>query len=87
MTDPVRPTTHAAGRSSEQDATRVPLLRVVRGEPSAEQLAALIAVVTARASAPAAEAGSAVRPLWAAPVLRSALAHGPGAWRASGLPR
>ena len=67
-----------------------PLLTVVRGGPTAEQLAALVAVVTARASAAetaAAETAAAARPLWAAPVLRSPLSHGPGAWRASGLPR
>ena len=70
-----------------------PLLTVVRGGPTPEQLAALVAVVTARASAAAeaqnaaAEVAAAARPLWAAPVLRSPLSHGPGAWRASGLPR
>ena len=73
-----------------EEPTARPLLTVVRGGPTPEQLAALIAVVTARASAAetaAAEAAAAVRPLWAAPVLRSPLSHGPGAWRASGLPR
>jgi len=68
-----------------------PLLTVVRGGPTPEQLAALVAVVTARASAAAETAAAGVaaaaRPLWAAPVLRSPLSHGPGAWRASGLPR
>jgi hypothetical protein len=67
-----------------------PLLRVVRGNPSAEELAALVAVVAARASA-VAEDGPPARPLWGRPVLRSAAPHfptpGPGAWRASGLPR
>jgi hypothetical protein len=66
-----------------------PLLRVVRGNPSAEELAALVAVVATRASAVDPE--PAVRPLWGRPVLRpsltAALIPGPGAWRASGLPR
>ena len=62
-----------------------PLLRVVSGSPSAEELAALIAVVAARASA--AEPAPPVRPLWGRPVLRRALTPGPGAWHASGLPR
>ncbi len=66
-----------------------PLLRVVRGNPSAEELAALVAVVAARASA--AEPAPRARPLWGRPVLRPAATHqltpGPGAWRASGLPR
>ena len=60
-----------------------PMLTVVRGGPTAEQLAALVAVVTSRA------AGSGEPPApseWAPPVLRSPLAHGPGAWRASCLP-
>ena len=67
-----------------------PLLRVVRGTPSAEELAALVAVVAARASA-VAEPEPPARPLWGRPVLRSTAPHsptpGPGAWRASGLPR
>ena len=67
-----------------------PLLRVVRGNPSAEQLAALAAVVAARASADA-DAEPPARPLWGRPVLRPAATHQlipePGAWRASGLPR
>ena len=66
-------------------ATR-PLLTVLRGQPTPEQLAALVAVVAARAAVdepvPPRE-----RSLWAAPVLRSPLSPGPGAWRASGLPR
>ena len=65
-----------------------PLLRVVRGAPTPEQLAALVAVVSSRAAvAAAAEQPRASRPAWAAPVLRTPLAHGPDAWRASGLPR
>ena len=66
-----------------QPAPPRPLLTVVRGGPTAEQLAALIAVVTSRA------AGSGEHPApsqWAQPVLRSPLAHGPAAWRASCLP-
>jgi hypothetical protein len=67
-----------------------PLLRVVRGTPSAEELAALVAVVTARATA-AAPPQPRHRPLWGRPVLRPTLTPeltpGPGAWRASGLPR
>ena len=68
------------------DDLPITLLRVVRGEPSAEELAALVAVVVARASAPAPVAAP-VRSLWGRPVLRTPLSPGPGAWRASGLPR
>ncbi len=61
-------------------------LFLVRGAPTAEELAAVVAVLQARGGAapspPAAE-----RPLWGRPVLRAPLAPGPGAWRASALPR
>lgn len=64
-----------------------PLLTVVRGEPTAEQLAALTAVIAARASAGGPDADLRPEPsLWAAPVLRAPLSPGSGAWRASGLP-
>ena len=68
-----------------EQAPARPLLRVVRGEPTAEELAALVAVVLARGAAE--EPAPAARPLWAVPALRGHLPHGPGAWRASGLPR
>jgi hypothetical protein len=65
-----------------------PLLTVVRGEPTPEQLAALIAVVAARASGDgdASSDAPAAPSLWASPQLRTPLAAGPGAWLASGLP-
>jgi hypothetical protein len=63
-----------------------PLLTVVRGEPTPEQLAALIAVVAARASAGAPDEPAPQRSLWSRPVLRTPLHPGPGAWRASALP-
>ena len=62
-----------------------PLLRVVRGNPTPEELAALIAVISTRGGA--VEEPPAPRSLWAAPVLRRPLSPGPGAWRASSLPR
>jgi hypothetical protein len=63
-----------------------PLLRVVRGNPTPEELAALIAVVTARGAGGEPEPAP-VRPLWGRPILRAPLHAGPGAWRASALPR
>ena len=63
-----------------------PLLRVVRGNPTPEELAALIAVVSTRGGV-VVEEPPAPRSLWAAPVLRKPLSPGPGAWRASSLPR
>ena len=65
-----------------------PLLRVVRGEATEEELAALVAVLAARSRTTSAgpstrhgqwrSRGRNVRPV---------LSHGPGAWYASGLPR
>ena len=62
-----------------------PLMRVVRGTPTPEEVAALVAVLRTRpdAVAPA-------EPLshWARSARPSAgLRPGPGAWRASALPR
>jgi Acyl-CoA carboxylase epsilon subunit len=62
-----------------------PLLRVVKGDPTPEELAALVAVVAARAAAsaeppPAAPSGWADR----AAAVRRPLAVGPGAWARSG---
>ncbi|MEV5569192.1 acyl-CoA carboxylase subunit epsilon [Spirillospora sp. NPDC052269] len=68
-------------------------LRIVRGDPSAEEVAALVAVLTARAQAAAAardDAPGGPVSHWAD---RSRLTRtpppprpGPGAWRASALP-
>jgi hypothetical protein len=63
-----------------------PLLRVVKGDPTAQELAALVAVVASLAG-PAAPAARRT-PVWNAParLQRRVLRHGPGAWRSSGLP-
>ena len=76
----------SGGAAADQAPAARPLLTVLRGEPTPEQLAALVAVVAARATAEE-QAAPPARSLWAVPVLRSPLSHGPGAWRASGLPR
>ena len=69
--------------------TEPPFLRVVRGEPTAEELAALVAVLAVRAGAAAgAGTGAGARSAWADPAarLRAPLAPGPSAWRRSALP-
>ena len=73
------------GTDGQAPAVR-PLLTVLRGEPTLEQLAALIAVVSSRAAA-AEQADPPMPPLWAQPVLRTPLSPAPGAWRASTLHR
>ena len=74
---------------SERPAAEKPVLRVVRGTPSDEELAALVAVLGARAAAPGgpSSAGS-TRSAWNHPaaLVRRPVAVGPGGWRRSGLP-
>jgi len=72
-----------------QDAPQPPLvLSVLRGEPTPDELAALLVVLASRQ--PTAPAGRGKPPsLWSAlgQTLQAPLFPGPGAWRASGLPR
>ena len=64
-----------------------PFLRIVRGDATPEEVAALVAVVAAM-GVPA-SADPKPRSTWADPArrMRTTLPHGTGAWRASGLPR
>ncbi|ANY07544.1 acyl-CoA carboxylase subunit epsilon [Pseudonocardia sp. HH130630-07] len=66
------------------------LFRVVRGTPDDRELAALTAVLAAAASGTGTGSAPAAAPSpWSHPAaqLRAPLAPGPGAWRASALPR
>ncbi|GAA3048113.1 hypothetical protein VR41_04110 [Streptomyces sp. NRRL B-1568] len=67
------------------------MIKVVRGNPTPEELAAALAVVQARAAARAAAAPEAgVRPEWAAPArlaeARRTPRPGPRAWRTTYWP-
>ncbi|WP_144122203.1 acyl-CoA carboxylase subunit epsilon [Catellatospora sichuanensis] len=65
--------------------TEQPVIRIERGTPTAEEVAALVAVLSARpaaAPAPPAEVSA-----WWRSGLPPVTAAGPGAWRRSGLPR
>jgi hypothetical protein len=75
-----------------------PFLQIVKGDAAPEEIAALVAVLTARAraAATAAAAGDADRRVsrWAdrsrmlrRPVSDGMRPQGPGAWRASAFPR
>jgi Acyl-CoA carboxylase epsilon subunit len=79
----------AVPEATDDRAAR-PLLRVVRGEPTPQELAALVTVLAVRATAvPAGGSGSEpVRSAWQdrARYLRTTLPHGTGAWRASARP-
>jgi hypothetical protein len=88
----------SAGRQgdgpSRAERPGVPLLAVVRGDASAEEIAALTAVLAAKEAATArlaaaSASGRGGRPFgWASrrAMLRKPLSHGPGAWRASARP-
>ena len=85
----------AAGAGSGPDAQAdQPFLRVVRGNPTAEELAAVTIVLAARARAAAAAAQPAAstparRSDWSARsrLLRESVSPGPGGWKRSALPR
>jgi hypothetical protein len=65
-----------------------PVLSVLRGEPTPDELAALLVVLASRQPAQPGDRGKPPS-LWSAPgqTLQAPLFPGPGAWRASGLPR
>ncbi len=64
------------------------MLRVVRGDPTEEELAAITVAVLALAPDPA-EPAARPSSRWNDPAdrMRRELDHGPGAWRASAWPR
>ena len=68
-----------------------PLLRVVRGAPTAAELAAVTVVIgaLARSGSPRPVSRRSGSAQWAArdQLMRPPLSAGPGAWRASALPR
>jgi hypothetical protein len=63
-----------------------PFLCVVKGDPSPDELAALVAVLASLGNPAAVPARR--TPDWNAPrrLHRAVLPHGPGGWRASSLP-
>jgi hypothetical protein len=69
--------------SAPSTGSPVPEMQIVRGEPSDEELAALVTVLAELARAATAEP-PVTRSAWADPKrwLRTSLHPGPGAWRA-----
>jgi Acyl-CoA carboxylase epsilon subunit len=72
---------------AEPGQTPRPLFRIVKGEPTPEELAALVAVMVARSQV-APPPSPRRKSHWAAPHrrMRRMGQPGPGAWRASALP-
>jgi hypothetical protein len=66
-----------------------PVVRVVAGHPTPEELAALLTVLAAVGGGDASDVGTVAPSRWSAPSGRLRTAYGPGsgAWRASGMPR
>jgi acyl-CoA carboxylase epsilon subunit len=75
-------------------ADRPPVLRVIHGDATPEEIAAVVAVLLARSAAAAAAAAASASPAAPAPSawadrsrqLRRPLFPGPDAWRRSALP-
>jgi hypothetical protein len=64
-----------------------PVLKVIRGDATAEEVAAIVTVVASLGSG--AEPPRRRTPEWSAPhrKVRITFPHGPGGWRSSSLPR
>jgi hypothetical protein len=72
------------------DHDQPPVLAIVAGDPSAEQIAAVVAVLSARIGPPERPGGGeTARSVWSARsrLLRAPTTRSPGGWRASALPR
>ncbi len=84
-TPPGPPSGPAPGtETGPEPEVRVPYLRVVRGDATPEEIAALL--VALRSAAPAAPKPPRKRDNWRKPRLRTPPPPGAGAWRASALP-
>jgi hypothetical protein len=72
--------------SSPDAVPAAPALRVVRGEPTPEELAVLLALAAAAGDGADAGAAAPVRGGWSDPAwrMRGTWLHGPGGWRAAG---
>lgn len=66
----------------------VPILKVINADATPEEIAALVAVFSLLGSATGNDAPRRT-PEWSQPArrVRTPVAHGPGGWRASSLPR
>lgn len=74
---------------SEAEAEAEATLRIVRGEPTPEELAALVAVLSTRAGSGGAAAAPPAASAWTdrSRYVRPRLGHTPDGWRASAYPQ
>jgi hypothetical protein len=77
----------STGAAATDAEPTTPTLRILTPSTTPEEVAAIVAVLSALGGA--APAPTRPAPAWAAPHrgVRRTLPHGPGGWRASGLPR
>jgi Acyl-CoA carboxylase epsilon subunit len=79
------------GLDQPPDPAGATVLTIVKGSPSAEEIAAVVVAVAAARNGPAsgARAAGRIRSEWSSRsrLARQPLARGPGGWRASALPR
>ena len=75
--------------SSQEGASGRPVLRIVKGNPTPEEIAALVTVLSARSAAAGGEKPPPRRSEWAGHErrMRRPVHPSPGGWRASALPR
>ncbi|MFC7495050.1 MULTISPECIES: acyl-CoA carboxylase subunit epsilon [unclassified Nocardioides] len=73
--------------ATENAPAQPPVLRIISGDATPEEVAAIVAVLSAVGTAPAAAPRRV--PEWSAHhrKVRRTLPHGPGGWRSSALPR
>jgi hypothetical protein len=86
MSDADQPPTLKEEHPSPDDER--PMLKIVKGDPTPEELAALVAVISSIGSGTPAPPERRT-PEWSAHhrKVRATFAPGPGGWRSSGLPR
>jgi hypothetical protein len=88
---PDRPDSAPAGAEGSPAAAAAsgPALRIVAGQPTAEETAAVVVVLSALASQQPQAPPAPARSQWASRsrLLREPVSPGPGGWRASALPR
>lgn len=88
MTDETTTEATEGAEAAAQEAPQEPFLRVVKGNPDAVELAAVIALFAARSGGGESEPVTTVGG-WSSKsaLLRPAVSHGPGAWAASARQR
>lgn len=86
---PAGPMPARGDEDSASAASSTPLLRIVNPDATPEEIAALVAVFSALGTSGGGDGAKRRTPEWSRPSrrMRGPVAHGPGGWRASSMPR